>query len=209
MQPAERFLRTIAQADLDGVGCYVVAWADIATALPGLYREGTLAYTSSIADRVLQPWLESQNRWTGPGFATVVFRERIASWVDVLGCCVHELSHWLSDDRPADTRPADELERELADWAAATYERPNPPWQDHESPFIRAAAHLSNRAGIVLEAIRPRTVRFSTAYTGYSENTWMRTLETELDYSGSIRELLRTDPPADFMDLWNFVTEGY
>lgn len=210
IQPAENLCRDVAGDDLAGHAVYVVDWAEISERFPEMHRAGALAWTSPYLDEALEPWLREQDRWQGPGFATIVYRASIETWRDTLGCVMHELAHWLTDERAVSPTPVPQeaICMALAAWCAS---EPvvAPPWAGHEAPFIRAAAHLAHRAGDQMESIRPSMLRFSLAYTGLTENTWMTALGSELGTSGSIRELLTTPAPAEFNDLWQACTEWW
>lgn len=210
LHTAEQFLREIAGDDLDGVGCYCIDWRQIEDYLPGLHRDGVYAYTSGYLPTAVKPWLGAQGRWAGHGFCCLVFRDRIVNWPNVLGCCTHELAHYLADEtysRPAKTDHAEAVYL-LANWAADSA-RPSPPWAGHDDPaFIRAAAHLSHRAYKTLASVRPEFVRFSKQYFGISEQTWLTALGDELDRTGPIRDILSEPPPESFIQLHRNATDG-
>jgi hypothetical protein len=218
-EKAELLLRTIAADDLDGRGCYVVDFESIAHIEPRLHGSRSLAWTSFLLPTTIRPWLESQGRWIGDGFGTVVHRDRIPTWIDTLGCCVHELAHWVSDDRAIEVRDqipvemAEQFAMALRDWSDRGEDTPrtNPTWFQHEAPFVRAACHLAHRAGQVAEAIRPKHVQFATQYypQPFNEETFMSSLSSELDSTGSIREILRSDAPDEFTELWTIATETF
>ncbi len=213
---AERLLRTIAADDLDGFGCYVVDFADITHIEPRLNGSGALAWTSFLLPITIRPWLESQGRWIGDGFATVVHRDRIPSWIDTLGCVVHELAHWVSDDRALDVHDeipvemAEQFAMALRDWSDRGDDAPraNPTWFQHEAPFVRAACHLAHRANEAVEAIRPKHVRFASMYYPwpFNENMFMTAIESELDRVGSVRTILQNTAPKSFVELWEAAT---
>ena len=213
---AELLLRTIAADDLDGVGCYVVGFDQIKESEPRLHGSKSLAWTSHLLPTTIRPWLESQGRWIGDGFATVVHQDRIPTWRDTLGCCVHELAHWVSDDRAL--KVPDIVTSELAelyatalrDWSDG-YIMPSekPTWFQHEAPFVRAACHLAHRANQVVESVRPKNVHFAARYYAwpFTEENFMRSLISELEATGSIRDILKTAAPDEFTELWNAATE--
>lgn len=203
LQSAERFLREIAPDDLDDRGCYVVSMEEIKREFPELRRENVLAYTSQYLSTALQPWLENQGRWVGDGFATIVMRQDIPSWREVLGIVTHELAHWITSEpfQQTDQRKAF---FEVAKYAATDNSKSQyPPWLHHGRDFCRASAHLAARAVEVVEAVRPSLVRFSKQYCDVSEPTMLTLLATEMDYRGSIRELLKQPAPERFCQLWD------
>lgn len=209
MNAAERFLRAIAPEDLEGFGCYVVSSSEIQQQYPSLNREGVLAYTSLHLANALRPWLESVGRWVGDGFATIVYRDQIPTWPEVLGVVVHEFAHWLTSDPIPEQMPDDAL-AVVAEYAASDSTTTlAPPWAGHGPEFQRAACHLAVRAEKVLESVRPSLLRFSKPYTGISEPTIVSLLRDEVDsYSGPIRDLIKQPEPKQFAELWDSL-EGF
>jgi hypothetical protein len=209
LQSAEKFLRDVAPADLQGCGCYVIDWREIAEQFPELRRDGVLAYTSPHLPSALQPWLEAAGRWIGDGFAAIVMRELIGTWHEVLGIATHELAHWLTGEPCSGKEQAESLAI-VSEYASSdNSEPPSPPWLGHGPDFILAAAHLTHRAQKLVGSVGPHQVRFSRQYTGIPEPTWMAAIEKELTHSGPIRNLLTdTLPPPRFGELWYQVELG-
>lgn len=209
--PAETLCREVADCDLEGHAVYIVEWSEISAVLPGLHKPTAMAWTSHVLDETLEPWLTRQGRWRGPGFATIVHRDRCPTWRETLAACLHELAHWLSDNRstnraPANTQQRDAFMAALLRWCSAPEPTDQPPWLSHEAPFVRASAHLAHRASSVMQSIRPAHLKFSQAYYGIAEGNWMTALESELHATGSIRGILANEPPPGFKKLYDQLT---
>lgn len=212
LQQVEQLLRNVAGDDLAARGCYIIGFDEIERDHSELYRHGSLAWTSTRLDMMLQPWLTSQGRWTGRGFACILNPDALKTLQDTIGCACHEIAHWLSDDFAShqsvevDDSERLELVAGLVDWVASD-EAPKVAWQQHEARFCRAAAHLAYRIGNEVESVRPRHLRFSQQYVGVPENTWMTILSDELSRStGSIADILTTEPPEHFTSFWKDLT---
>lgn len=213
---ANQLLRTVATEDLRNFAVYVADYQDT----PDAFRDPLCkGYTSPLLDLQLQPWLESRGEWAGRGFACVVDAERFPTFPDLAGALLHEFAHWLDGPLPEDDdRLAESLAEPLTTCMAAnhrlplaerSYYQPNlPPWHQHGSQFVRACCHLANRAGALVASIRPRHLVFGKAYGLASEQTFMNALASELSNRGSIREILTTQPPQRFTDLWETITDA-
>jgi hypothetical protein len=152
------------------------------------------------------------------GFACVVQGDRFDSDVDRIGAVLHELAHRI-DSGPVeiDTEPPTELERSelsiliqliLSARSGHIRRTKRPPWYQHEQRFVLAAAVLAYRAGEIIEAVRPRHLKFSSDYTGVTEGSWLSVLGDTVTRSGAIGDILDAEHPAAFVRAWASVTGG-
>lgn len=174
------------------------------------------AYTAYLLDLQLSCQLAERGLWRGPGFATVVFPDRIGTAQRfITGVVLHELAHWLTfPDRPAlvgelaaVAAVADEICRYAND-ADAQVTTARPPWHRHGADFVRACCHLIHRARKFDSELAPWHGKFSSAYYGVDEQCWMRTLRDELREREQlpIRAILQMTPPRDFAELHRLLT---
>jgi hypothetical protein len=152
------------------------------------------------------------------GFGCVVQGDRFDSDLERIGAVLHELAHRI-DGGPVeiDTEPPTEVERSelsilvqliLAARSGYVKRSKRPAWYQHEQRFVIASSILAYRAGEIMAAIRPRHLRFSYDYTGITEQSWFGVLGDVLTRSGSIREILDTEPPEAFTRAWASVVGG-
>jgi len=108
-------------------------------------------YTSYLLDLQLSLQLSARGRWHGPGFASVLFLDRIGPMQRfVAGVVLHELGHHVCfPDRPpldGDIQAVATVVDQICKWAnaddAANSER-RPPWLRHGADFVRACCHLA------------------------------------------------------------------
>jgi hypothetical protein len=142
-----------------------------------------------------------------------------------VGAVLHEFCHWLDFGRelvrpskvlrPRTARERDLLElksRLLAAIALRDLEAtPDtqsdvPRWHQHGTRFVIAAAVLAYRAGEIIEAIRPRHLRFSSDYSGVPESSWAAVLGDEVERGGSIASIIAGRPPEAFCRAWRSIT---
>lgn len=167
-----------------------------------------LAWTGFLCDLQVSDALRERGQWQGEGFAAIVYFDRILnSQRHLAGLVLHELAHWLTF--PKRSSPYSELDAATAtEWVAAATDaadaatNDDPPWMRHEPPFVRAACHLAYRTMKRFD-ISPHYLSFSQTYYDVGEWVWMRTLASELPAMehASIRDILQTEPPAEFSDL--------
>lgn len=208
---AERVARACVP-DLVERPLYVTAPSTMATW--GLFQRGL--------DRILQPILEAEGRWRGPGVAVLVDARRVVgdSFTEadatrrIVGIVLHELGHFV--DRP-DREPPGPVEP-LETWVA----RVNDPdaeeetingfpatFLDHGESFSRAMSHIWHRArtvgGMVLGFER---LSFGSMYPGLGylphPSECVQSLQQELESrcAESLRDILATKPPTTYHDLW-------
>jgi hypothetical protein len=208
---AEGLLRAVCP-DLDGRPLYLLTANDIHSRTP----DYILGWTGRSVETIASEHLGSKYR--GPGFAAILWSSRFDSWQSLMGGCLHELAHWIdappeperAENKTSATAIADcaldqmellqKLKNEI-DWKV-------PAWIGHEMRFVRACCHLAARANRLCESIRPSHLRFGNDYFPhpFSESIWVSSLQTELSYRGSIRELLDTEPPASFTKIYKQAT---
>jgi hypothetical protein len=147
--------------------------------------------------------------------------------IERIGAALHEFAHWLDWGRdlvkpekvlgPRSARHRELLElrsrllaalaiREMEATPAADSDVPR--WEGHEQRFVLAAAVLSHRAGEIIEAVRPRHLKFSSDYTGVTEGSWLSVLGDTVTRSGAIGDILDAEHPAAFVRAWQGVTGG-
>lgn len=176
-----------------------------------------LAFTSYLLDLQMAKRLDDRGAWHGPGFAAVVFGNRIPAIPRfVAGACLHELSHWLTfparpsfvGDDLAETAAIAATVFELATEAEHDTQEERPQWFKHDPDFVRAATHLAYRAGRLDPEIRPWNLEFALRYYGLDEMAWMRVLADECRAMADvpIRDILTTEPPRDFLELVRLLT---
>jgi len=204
-------LHQVAGDDLAGQGCYIL---DGATAPEWSQDDFVIAYTARFLDQSLRPFLEERGEWTGRGFATIVNLDQIPpGWWRLAGVCLHEFAHWLDLPVPFDAPELATVGRTMmATWShlpvaeRSYFDATAPRWHLHGDRFVRACCHLAHRARRIDDSISPRHLRFSSPYVCFPEECWLSVLADELDYGGSIRELLDTEPPSEFRELWEDAT---
>jgi hypothetical protein len=215
LQAAENLIRAI-DPGMDRIPIYLVDASDYRVDDVGYSCE---AYTSFLLDLQLSCQLAERGLWRGPGFATVLFMDRIGTAQRfVNGTVLHELGHWATfPDRPTFTGDvaavaavADEICK-FANDADAQVTTARPPWLRHGADFVRACCHLLHRASKIDSEIAPWHLRFSMPYYATDEQCWMRTLRDELrDLEGlPIRAILQTTPPRDFSELHRLLTQWW
>ena len=175
-------------------------------------------------DRILQPQLEAENRWQGPGIAIVVNASGYYSTAlhnddahrAIIGTTLHELSHWL--DRPEMTEAEPEERDRDTTFAAACESLAAPEAQPsrylqaflkHGASFIRLCCHLWYRTthggGCIL---RPFHLTFGNDYAGlsklHSPEQYIAALHPELEACRELplREVAAIKPPSEITALW-------
>jgi hypothetical protein len=219
-------LQSIAADDMVGA-CYLVNFHDVEAYEPRLRGGYAAAWTSPIMDLILADWLTKQERWTGRGFATILHSDLLPRWMDYAGAVLHEFGHYLTMPVTKDCDKDESIVNnslELVGWLPLLWSeknhrpitvqtvarKPLPLWHDHGPDFVRACCHLVRRAQHSVY-IRPEHLRFVSPYHGrrVHEDDFMDALESELSSTGSIREILRSDAPDEFTELWTIATETF
>lgn len=215
LQAAENLIRAI-DPGMDRIPIYLVDASDYRVDDVGFSCE---AYTAFLLDLQLSCQLAERGRWQGPGFATVVFPDRIGTAQRFInGVVLHELGHHLCfPDRPAlvgelaaVAAVADEICK-FANDADAQVIQPRPPWLRHGADFVRACCHLAYRASRIDSELAPWHLQFSSRYYAVDELVWYRTLRDELGVleQQPIRAILQMAPSRDFSELHRLLTEWW
>jgi hypothetical protein len=174
---AEKLLRA-AVPDFDGVPIYFVLPSDVNA--PGGSEGDTLGCTHGAFDLAMESILRASGRWRGRGFGCFLDVGAIGDDLErFVAIAVHEAAHNLTEPINVVTAPREELPdyyRLLSDSKANLSNLQNPgeiprrknlvPWRKHESPFLRALAHLAYRSlccGWPLWGLRPERPVFYCA----------------------------------------------
>lgn len=219
-EQSEQLLHKIVSDDIHGRGCYLVRFSDVAEYEPRLRGGWCAAWTSPVLDLMLADWLISHDRWNGRGFATILHSDLLTRWMEYAGAALHEFAHYLT--WPLPSTEADESIRERSNgligilplrWTEKKHNpeplqqgRQLPQWHEHGRDFVRACCHLAYRAQHHVY-IRPEHVRFIGPYhsSRVHEEHFMEALNDELrSTTGSVREVLSTEPPSQFTRLWAY-----
>jgi len=147
------------------------------------------------------------------------------TWVERIGVALHEASHWLDLGRkplqrskaireivPQDTDTQSRVDLLFRMIAAAQVSQLDPVgvprWYGHGSDFVRCAAILAHRAGLIAESIRPRHLRFGNQYfpAPYGENAWLTLLGEEVCLQGGIRSIIAQEAPQRFREHFSYAT---
>lgn len=203
----ESILRDVAGDDIHNV--YLLNGESVERYDQRLASDGS-GWTSRVCDLMLADCIGDQ--WTGRGFAAVIYPERCQDVQHTIGCVLHEAAHHLTyGDQQATSEPPEGISRELLSWIPEEPAAPisRPAWHQHESDFVRAAAHLAYRVGGVVESVRPRHLRFIGPYhhPPFTEDAFMQALAGELTRSDSIRDILGTPAPEAFTERWQQATQ--
>lgn len=212
-------LRQLAPGDLAGQQLYVVDARQVEQYDSRLGLPGAAGWTGRCADLQLADFLTRAGRWQGRGFACAVYPDRCRDVQHLVGCAAHELAHFVCYPQPQETgQAADVLARELLGWldtpGTATTQQAAaelPRWHQHGADFVRAAAHLSHRAGLLMQSVRPAHLQYSKPYLGsaFAERMWVDALAGELDTRQPLRELIKTPAPQRFVELWELATSWW
>jgi hypothetical protein len=211
----EWLCRSVAANELDGLPCYLVDASDLEGYERSLAVGDFLGWTSRYADLILCDYLTKRDKWRGRGFACVMRCDQLPTLQDLAGCVLHELAHFICHPAPKQISvDASILSEPLIRLAKTDLKLPAfpdnlPPWDGHEADFVRVACHVAHRSGLACESIRPRHLRFASAYypRPFGEHEFMTALESELNDKRSIREIVAGDPPEAFSKLWHHATE--
>lgn len=211
MAAAERVARACIP-DLVDRELYIVQPAKMN--LHGFYSPGL--------DRILQPLLEAQNEWHGPGVAIVVNARLIISEAydedDLIrrltGVVLHELTHHFDRPEHVETEPPPRLEswveevnrHDAQDTSCGGFTLS---FLSHGESFCRAISHIWHRArtggGMVLGVDK---LVYGSLYPGleYCPHPCecVEALEEELESRRAerLRDILATEPPIAYRDLW-------
>ncbi len=135
----------------------------------------------------------------------------------VLATALHELAHILQ-------RPALYADREgvdpnrllfealvVADASGRDGPADRPAYFGHEAPFIRAALHLRHRAEVAGYSIAPALLCAGYRYGLSHANRYVAALgnEPKRMADARFRDILATDPPPAFSQLWNDDVSAY
>jgi hypothetical protein len=223
LSPYADMLRRACPEDFGHWPIYIVDRVTVpALAWPG----GAGAFTSCTLDMDLREHLVAIGAWAGRGYAMVIDVSVFPTAESLLSIVVHEAAHILLQPEP---EPIEDYLAGLADlckaagwkdeeetiWSffkscgdAPPVGPPPPPWDNHESGFIRAALHLWARFRDVLE------LRSLNVAGAHYDLTILPAYESKLEDellahpTGSIRSILATPEPAGFAALSRLDTEG-
>lgn len=207
---AERVARSCIP-ELASTPLYIVRPEDRTLVTPEMLGDFDGCYYRQL-DRALQPQLEAEKRWKGPGIAIVVSDRGGA--VATIALTLHELAHWLDRseaDSPADD-PYDAFVK-AADQTNAGAARPaSIPaalWA-HGDSFTRLCCHLWYRATRMAECfIKPEWLGFGNVYPGLemlrcpTEYVGLLYDECQHNRHRPLRTIAATRPPTEFTELWN------
>ncbi len=122
-----------------------------------------------------------------------------------LGVLIHELGHLVDIGHvPAATRGTAAIVRSIAE-APSGRRQDLLPWKHHESRWIRAVLHLHCRLELLLGMSIPLSrVAMLDRYLLSSIYGYHRALdgEPEVRLDQPLQEILDSDPPASFLELW-------
>jgi hypothetical protein len=215
---ATRLARDVAALDFDDRPIYLLAYSEVKEFAAGLSGgNACLGWTFCTMDLTLRPWLSSQGRWQGRGWAAVLRDDVLRCEADLIDVALHELAHGIEfSSAPAARMPASRLPRLLRvrprDLPEANDQpddsRPDRCRADlhhHGIRFIRTALHVawrSRQAGW-----RPSLSMMNVAGRAYE-------LRPGRDYQDAlgdeprereaepIQSILRDAPPPPFERLW-------
>ena len=199
---AEEVCRAGAGSDLAGVPVYIFAAADVP---PELRPVGAAGFTAPFLSDALRPWLESQGRWQGAGFATVIDAAQLPAdpW-NLIAAAVHELAHYIEYRALARSMGVDELPIATAALVASCREpleapAATKPWAMHDCSWIRAAIHLRHRAvkanhWFSFEGMHVSGTRYGLGCAWH----YAELLADELESTEPITAVLQTEAPREF-----------
>ena len=217
---AERVARACIP-ELSGVPLYIVQ-----PRVDGMVKSCMLGGRSGCyvknLDAMLQPELEQQGRWHGPGAAVVVDAAQIYQTVpypfnaerQVIGATMHELVHWIEAPERPEPTPSTAAERylEFVEHCKSPPEcRASIPAEfwSHGDTFIRLCCHvwwrMAHGGGFVL---RPDFLAFAAAYEGLETLSrpiaYVAALDCEFEPNRDLplRALASIAPPDPFVELW-------
>jgi hypothetical protein len=217
MSPASlsQYADTLRRADPEDFGhlpLYLVDRADV----PDLAWPGDAGgFTSEFLDVDLQPHLTAISAWAGRGYAMCLDLPQFPDPDSVLAIVIHEAAHWLLQPEPTeayldsladlcravgwreDVEPMWSFFKSHGD--APPVGPPPPPWDNHDSAFVRGALHLRYRLQPMLPlAVAGDRYGLSPLFAYYFR------LSDELlaHPTGSIRSILATPEPAEFAALF-------
>jgi hypothetical protein len=202
----EQLIRETAPEDCSGLSIALIERHEVDVEFP----IETMAFTGSLARHFAKA-----SSLPSDGFVAVFDLNHAESWQNLIGTALHEFAHYL-DRVPPKIRESRQNEtpteqaRETAAFVAKLRGQVKeiPTWFSHEARFVRACSHLAIRVSELCESIRPGHLRFGSDYYPhpYNESAWITSLEAELSYRGSIRELLDTEPPESFTKIYTQAT---
>lgn len=227
MHTAERVARHIIP-ELAGLPIYIVA--PVAGSL--LTRERTGCRTglySADLDMALQPQLEAQGRWRGPGVAIVVDMLMLSAMSAndddaeraIVGTTLHELAHWLDREPRTETVPDHDTAYAAflgrCDQAAAPQTTQFPfALLGHSDSWQRLACHLWYRATRTCYTLRPRYLHIGNDYQELaylpSPGQFIDAIWDELELvplTMPLRRLAAIKEPPEYTALWNTVLERF
>jgi hypothetical protein len=176
-------------------------------------------------DQALRPQLEREGRWLGPGVAVAcdvdaIVRDYAADEFAIeraiVGTTLHELCHWLRDDGPpADAADGPSISAGIVAKAAERSADPTTRWPhaifSHDSGFIRACCHVWYRCNSPRGCdyfMRAHHLAFASSYRTLEAMSPPRAYchslsdEIQLRQHWPIRDILQTEAPGPFRDLW-------
>ena len=170
LQHLERSLRALLPIDFpDELPVYVVSSYDVSSEFRrprNWYSARSMAWTGPRLDVWLEPFLSRTGAWRGRGFATIINEEQFtgSSAADIatqmLEIVLHEAAHWVDaaasgyvGETVDEVKTGDYADcRKVMLWAAVRelmrqHEgAPSPPWDQHDSDWMRAALHVRHRS---------------------------------------------------------------
>jgi hypothetical protein len=223
---AAAICRKLVPTDLAQSACYIVPHTFLGWPRSEQFWRQSLAWTSAVLDLKLQDNLRAVGKWRGRGFATIVNDGLICSEPGFFAIALHELCHWLTEPewQVVDTSRLSEalpnLERAVLTMASRPFaEDPTDEigwlkfdWAVHGSDFARACVHLLYRAGVHGVPINPVEMRFAKRWGNcqYAPATYTAAIGTEPRdrQEEPLRDILRSPPPADWINLWAKIKEA-
>jgi hypothetical protein len=206
-------LRSLFAAELAGRPAYILDNFDV----PAGLRVPTpaMAYTSPALDLRYQPAMQARGLWRGRG--VVIFISDWNSFNAALtgrqqwGAILHEVSHHFDTVQHWHAAPEGMAALAAADpalMAEITAELANrklPPWDQHETSFIRAALHAQHRATLAGWGVGLEDLFVAGPHYGLSPvHAYHARLTDELRSRATepITSILATPPPVAFADLF-------
>lgn len=216
---AERLCRVVAGQDLEGLPLYIVPQSRLAAEYGNAER--AYAYTTPSLDLYLRPYLPG---WQGRGPCMVINDLALAEDfaledVEYLVCAhaLHELAHILDRAElfaPRAEASPEQLQFELLVLSDTNRRPPRPDlplYHGHGPAFLRIVVHLAYRAsqaGFPVSAAGifhgPRHgLSLAAEYEDAICNEPRRLTDLPM------RQLLATEPPQPFLELWNQDQQRY
>lgn len=207
------WLKRISPSDFAGRELYLVSQAELH---PSYHDGKAIAWVCHGAGRRLHPHLERIGLWRGSGDVVVVcepwFRLEPSR---AYGTLIHELGHAIDnrefeeivagEDSSADAAQRDRLKESANEPIFREVSPSLPKWHGHGDNWIRAVIHLIARANIGYW-----DVAFADPFYGLSSRLeYLEALGDEPNKLASlpICEILKTEPPAAFVELWKRDTQ--